>query len=192
MFLVFNIGGGMMGVWLPIFADTVLVGGPQLYGALLGVLALGEVVSAFLAGSLNLPLSLGTRICLAQALAGVALLIMLVAGVTWAAALSLALFGVFSAPLTIWAQTLRMRIIPAELRGRSFALLRMLMQSGNPIGGMLAGGLLPLIGMAATISLSALLVGGPGLVGFAVKPLRVAGTQSAPSVTHAKVEVAPH
>ncbi len=48
---------------------------------------------------------------------------------------SLTLFGLFSAPLTIWAQTLRMQIIPESLRGRTFALLRTLMQSANPIGG---------------------------------------------------------
>jgi hypothetical protein len=90
-------------------------------------------------------------------------------------AASLALFGLFSAPLTIWAQTLRMQIIPEHLRGRSFALLRMLMQSGNPIGGALAGGLLPLVGMMAMIGLSGLLVGTPGLIGYSVKPLSLAG-----------------
>ena len=66
--------------------------------------------------------------------------------------MSVSLFGLFSAPLTIWAQTLRMRIIPPGLRGRTFALLRMLMQSGNPIGGALAGLALPLLGLSATIS----------------------------------------
>jgi MFS family permease len=180
MFLVFNIGGGMMGVWLPIFADTILAGGPQLYGFLLGALAFGEVVSAFLAGGLTLPFSLGQRICVAQLLAGAALLLLLVLPATWAVAVSLALFGLFSAPLTIWAQTLRMQIIPESLRGRTFALLRMLMQSGNPIGGALAGGFLPALGMAATIAFSALLVGGPGLLGYGVRALRDAGASTAP------------
>ncbi|RIK43263.1 MAG: hypothetical protein DCC55_06155 [Chloroflexi bacterium] len=98
-----------------------------------------------------------------------------------AVAIGLALFGTFSAPLTIWAQTLRMRIIPAELRGRTFALLRMLMQSGNPIGGAVAGGLLPLLGMAGTVALSALLVGGPGIVGYSSNVLRFADTAYSPS-----------
>ncbi|HEX9676189.1 MAG TPA: hypothetical protein VGA07_09435 [Anaerolineales bacterium] len=71
---------------------------------------------------------------------------------TWAAALGLTLLGLFSAPLTIWAQTLRMDIIPAELRGRAFALLRMLMQSANPLGGLLAGPLLPLVGIQAGLA----------------------------------------
>jgi MFS family permease len=84
----------------------------------------------------------------------------------------LALLGLFSAPLTIWAQTLRMQVIPEALRGRTFALLRTLMQGANPIGGMMAGWLLPLLGMSAMIGLSALLIGAPGLVGHGVKELR--------------------
>jgi hypothetical protein len=87
----------------------------------------------------------------------------------------LALYGAFSSPLTIWAQTLRMQIIPERLRGRSFALLRMVMQSGNPIGGAIAGALLPALGLTAMIGLSALVVGLPGLIGYRVRELRLAG-----------------
>lgn len=179
MFLLFNVGGGMLAVWLPILVDRQLGGGAELYGTLLGALAAGEVVSALLAGGLALPLTLGTRIAAAQALSGVALAALLWSGGPWLAGLGLALFGAFSAPLTIWAQTLRMQIIPEELRGRSFALLRMLMQSGNPIGGALGGALVPLLGLSAAIGLSAILVGLPGLAGLAVPALRAAGPERA-------------
>jgi MFS family permease len=175
MFMAFNIGGGALSVWLPILSDQVLGGGPRLYGALLGALALGEVVSALLAGGLALALSLGTLICLAQALSGASLGLVLAGQNAWVVGLALALFGACSSPLTIWAQTLRMQIIPERLRGRSFALLRMLMQSGNPIGGALAGLLLPTLGLTAMISLSALVVGLPGLIGYRVRELRLAG-----------------
>ena len=93
------------------------------------------------------------------------------------------LFGLFNAPLTIWAQTLRMRIIPPGLRGRTFALLRMLMQSGNPIGGALAGFALPRFGLSATIVLSALFVAAPGLIGSRVRALRTDGRSEAPGET---------
>jgi MFS family permease len=182
MFLAFNIGGGALSVWLPILADRALGGGPRLYGALLGALALGEVLSALLAGGLALPLALGALICLAQALSGAALGLLLAGWNVWSVGVGLALFGAFSSPLTIWAQTLRMRLIPERLRGRSFALLRMLMQSGNPIGGALAGVLLPSLGLTAMIGLSAIVVGVPGLLGYRVEELRRAGMPaSAPS-----------
>jgi MFS family permease len=175
MFMAFNIGGGALAVWLPILSDQGLGGGPKLYGALLGALALGEVVSALLAGGVALPLSLGALICLAQALSGASLGIVLAGRNVWLVGLGLALFGAFSSPLTIWAQTLRMQIIPERLRGRSFALLRMLMQSGNPIGGAIAGILLPALGLSAMIGLSAIVVGLPGLIGYRVRELRLAG-----------------
>jgi hypothetical protein len=60
--------------------------------------------------------------------------------------------GFFSLPLTTWAQTLRLQVIPEEMRGRTFALLRTLMQ-----------GTVPLAGIYALILLSALLGGIPGL-----------------------------
>jgi MFS family permease len=193
MFMAFNIGGGALSVWLPILSDQMLGGGSQLYGVLLGALALGEVVSALLVGGLALSLSLGALICLAQALSGASLGLVLAGRNAWIVGLGLALFGAFSSPLTIWAQTLRMQIIPERLRGRSFALLRMLMQSGNPIGGAIAGVLLPALGLGAMIGLSAIVVGLPGLIGYRVRELRLAGgpgdtsADPAHSVEHSSV-----
>lgn len=189
MFMIFNIGGSMASVWLPILADQTLGGGPELYGTLLGALSAGEVVSAFFVGSLTLGLTLGMLICLAQALSGLALLLVLFPGNVWVVGVGLALYGAFSTPLTIWAQTLRMQIIPEHLRGRTFALLRTLMQSGNPIGGALAGFLMPLLGLYPLIALSALLVGVPGLLGYQVKALRDADNREpAPATLTADAE----
>ena len=172
MFMIFNLGFGLMLVWLPVYSDRVLHGGPELYGILLGFVAVGEMLSSILAGGLTFALSLGTLICLAQFLAGVALsLLLLRQDIGWVI-FSLTLFGLFHAPLTIWAQTLRMQIIPEALRGRTFALLRTLMQAASPVGGVLAGFLLPIVGIPAMIGLSATLIGIPGLFGYRVKELR--------------------
>lgn len=57
MFMTFNVGEGFLAVWLPVFSDRVLGGGPELYGVLLGALAVGETVGSILAGSVVLPLS---------------------------------------------------------------------------------------------------------------------------------------
>jgi MFS family permease len=68
-----------------------------------------------------------------------------------------------------------MRIIPPQLRGRALALLRMLIQSGNPIGGAVAGALAPAVGLLWLIGLAALIVGLPGVLGQGVPALRQAG-----------------
>jgi hypothetical protein len=78
----------------------------------------------------------------------------------------LAVAGLCISPLTIWAQTIRMRVIPPELRGRTFGVLRTLMQSTPPLGGLIAGALLADDGsiVAATVVVS-LWIGLPGLLG---------------------------
>ena len=171
MYMIFNLGQGFLVVWLPILSDRV-GGGPEVYGLCLGAMAVGEVSGALLAGSIEVPLSLGVQICLGQTLAGVSLLLLLAGQQLWWVLPGLALLGLFSAPLTIWAQTLRMQIIPEALRGRTFALLRTLMQGTGPLASALAGVLLPLLGLVAMMGASALLIGGPGLAGMQVNALR--------------------
>jgi MFS family permease len=174
MFMAFNLGSGFMYLALPLASDRLLHGGPQLYGLLLGVLAVGEVAAVVAVGALTLPLALGALICLAQAGAGLALLIFYVGRNVWTAVVALFLYGVCSAPLTVWAQTLRMAIIPERLRGRSFALLRTIMQAGGPLGAASGGLLLPLLGIPAMLGLAALVVGAPGAAGWRVRTLREA------------------
>jgi MFS family permease len=175
MFLIWNIGAGMLAVWLPIVAREQLHGGPELYGLLVAIQAAGQMASALAVGALASHGRVGRRICLIQAASGLALLaLVVVSQLPVAVGIALAAFGACSAPLTIWAQTLRMRIIPANVRGRAFALMRMLMQGGRPIGGALGGLALPGLGMLGAIGLAGVLAGLPGLLGLLVKPLREA------------------
>lgn len=173
MYMASNIAGGASFVWLPVFADKTLGGGSELYGTLLGFNAFGQVASSILAGMLSLPLSLGFMIVIFQFLSGVTLLSLLTNQIPIAIA-GLLISGFFDAPLTIWAQTIRMKIIPAELRGRTFALLRTLMLAALPFGGLVGGWLLPVIGMGAMIGFSASLNILAPLFGSQVKALREA------------------
>jgi MFS family permease len=135
-------------------------------------MAVGEVISAFLAGTLKLPVTLGTAICGTQLASGIALGLLTFQFSPMLAVLSLMLLGFFSAPLTIWAQTLRMKIIPSALRGRTFALLRTLMQATTPLGGVVGGVMLPMVILPGVILISALLMGIPGVIGYRVRALR--------------------
>jgi MFS family permease len=176
MFMAFNVGLGALTVFLPLISAQIQAGSSEVFGLLLGALALGEVVSAWLAGSLILNMTLGKRIALAQILSGLSLALLLMGpSAFWVVATGLFLLGFFSAPLTIWAQTLRMQVIPPEMRGRTFALLRTLMQGATPLGGALAGFLLPVWGMHMIVGLSSLVIGTPGLAGTQVGELMKAG-----------------
>jgi predicted MFS family arabinose efflux permease len=73
--------------------------------------------------------------------------------------------GLFSAPMTVWAQSLRMRLTPPQLRGHVFALLRTTMQAAPPAGGAI-GGALVAAGAGVAALAAALACGGPGLAGW--------------------------
>jgi MFS family permease len=171
MFMAANVGLGAMTVFLPLVSNQIAEDSSQVFGMLLGALALGEVLSAWLAGSLSLTMPLGKRIAFAQILSGLSLLFLVAGSSFGLAAIGLFLLGFFSAPLTIWAQTLRMQVIPPDLRGRTFALLRTLMQGATPLGGALAGFLLPIFGIPIIVGLSSLVIGSPGLAGLQIKEL---------------------
>ena len=83
----------------------------------------------------------------------------------------LVLAGLFASSLTAWAQTIRMRLIPPELRGRVFALLRTLMQSTPPLGALLGGMLLARGELTLTIGIMAGVIAIPGLVGLVLPAL---------------------
>lgn len=171
MYLVLNLGGGAMLVWLPLWVAEN-EGGAELYGRLLGVMALGQLVSAAAVGLLPATAPQGKLICLALMALGLSVLPFALAPAAPALFAGMLLYGAAYAPLTVLAQTLRMRLIPAELRGRTFALLRMLMQSGGPVGGLAAGLLIPQAGIAAAIVATAVLAIGPAAAGLLVVPLR--------------------
>ncbi len=88
--------------------------------------------------------------------------------------LGMLLVGACHAPLTIWAQTLRMRIIPPPLRGRTFALLRMLMQGAGPLGSLAGGAALPALGLPAVLGAAAGVAAFPGLLGLRDRAMREA------------------
>lgn len=172
MFMSFNFGEGFLSLWLPILSSLSLNGGPGLYGVLLGILAIGQVTGSIISGShLMSSHSPGKLICLSQLASGLSLGLLIVSKTVWFTAAGLMLLGFFSAPLTVWAQTLRMRIIPREMRGRVFALLRTMMQSAGPIGSLTAGLAYPIVGLLASINFSAILIGFPGLLGSRVREL---------------------
>ena len=174
MFLVFNVGLGLLLVWLPVFADARLAGGAADYGLMLAAFAGGQMAAALTVGGAAPGGRLGLRICVAQMLAGVVVVMIWPVHRALPAAAILFLFGMMVAPLTVWAQTLRMGIVPPAMHGRTFALLRTLMQAGRPIGGAIAGLVIDPGVLGFAILLSAALIGVPGLLGLAVRDLREA------------------
>ncbi|MEV0384695.1 MFS transporter [Nonomuraea sp. NPDC050643] len=155
-FMAFNIALGMLLVAGPWLAKTQLDGGPQTLGLLLAALSAGELAGAALAGA-RAPRARPVRaIAVVQLAAATGFLALLAAPHTIAVTAGFLVIGLFSAPMTIWAQSLRMARIPAPLRGGGFALLRTLMQATPPIGAavvtpFLAAGMLGPVAVLMTV-----------------------------------------
>ncbi|HLE79238.1 MAG TPA: MFS transporter [Candidatus Limnocylindrales bacterium] len=171
MFMAFNVGEGMVTVMLPVYVREVIGGNATAYGLLATSFAAGILAGSFIVGAVHWRWPLGRSIAAAQATAGAVLLGLAFRPDLFGAAAVLAGSGFAASSLTAWAQTIRMRLIPAELRGRVFALLRTLMQSTPPIGGLLAGFMLTggqVTGVAIAV---AVLIALPGAVGSVIPAL---------------------
>ncbi|HEX9550884.1 MAG TPA: MFS transporter [Candidatus Limnocylindrales bacterium] len=160
-----NIAGGIAIVVIPIYVTEVLRAGSETYGLLLSVLTAGDLAGLLIVGAVSWRWPLGRSIAWALLSSGLILLLWLLRPGAVALAAILFVWGSLSSSLTPWAQTIRMRLIPAEMRGRVFALLRTSMQSTRPIGAVVAGFLLARGDLSVAILAMALLFGLPGLVG---------------------------
>src|SRR5262249_5459313 len=102
-------------------------------------LAAGELVGAAFAGRRRKGLR---AIAVAQAGAALGFLALLAVPNEVLVGAGFFVIGLLSAPMTVWAQSLRMRRIPAALHARAFATLRTLMQGTPPVGTILVTPLL--------------------------------------------------
>jgi hypothetical protein len=158
---------------------------------LIAAMAAGEFAGATLAGNGRAGPASMRRIGLCQV--GAALAILPVLDVSRPLVVGAGFFGVglLSAPMTVWAQSLRMRRIPPELHGRSFATLRTLMQGTPPLGAAIAAPLLAYGGLGMSVLVMTLLAGLPGLylslshAEHDVTPRAAPGTRSSSSRTRA-------
>jgi MFS family permease len=164
MYMTGNVGEGIFTVFAPIYVTGVLGGDATTYGAVVSAWTGGSLVGALLVGALGWRWPLGRSIAAAGLLSGAVLGLLLVGRSIGAMVVILALSGLFASCLTTWAQTIRMRLIPAELRGRVFAVLRTLMRGTPPLGAVLGGALLAGGDPTAAIVAMALLNVVPGLI----------------------------
>jgi MFS family permease len=163
-FMAFNIAVGMLLVTGPWLAKTQLQGGPQALGLLLAALSAGELAGAAVAGARTPRARPIKAIATVQLIAAAGFLTLLTAPLTITVAAGFLVIGMFSAPMTIWAQSLRMARIPPPLRGRGFALLRTLMQATPPIGAAIVTPLLAAGMLAPAALIMALIAAVPAVV----------------------------
>lgn len=136
MFAVFNVGDGALLVVLAHQARRAGFG-PGGYGWLIAAMAVGELAAALVLLRLRWRAPLAASVLAAQ-LAAAAVTAGLLSANRAVTVASLVLLGWCTAPMTAWAQTLRMQAVPGRMHGRLFALLRTTMQATPPVGALMA------------------------------------------------------
>jgi MFS family permease len=161
MFALFNVGEGCLLVFLPHRAMQLGLGNGG-YGYLVAVTTIGELAAGLALTRWAWAWPLQISIVAVQAAAAVSVLLLIAPGLP-ATIVGLVLLGLLSAPMTVWAQTLRMRVVSPESHGRLFAVLRTVMQATPPLGAGLGVLVLP-HGAAVTVLAIGGVMGLPVLV----------------------------
>jgi Major Facilitator Superfamily len=162
MFALFNIGEGALLVFLPRRALGLGLGTGG-YGYLVAASTAGELLAGLLLTRVRWRAPLTVSIVAAQVAAAI-VVVPLVVSSTAVTVTALLALGVCAAPMTAWAQSLRMRLVPPEAHGRLFALLRTAMQATPPAGVALAalvidrGAVVTVAAISAIIALPALVL----------------------------------
>jgi hypothetical protein len=153
LFVSLNAIGTIYAVALPVYATTVLNGGAAGYTFLLSIRSFGEVAGTIAGRYLAPHLGVGRAIVGAVVGGGLLYFPLLAATSLPVAALLIFAGGVVSSFAGPWIQTLRMRIIPPDMRSRAFGAIRTMTNSLAPVGAIAAGFLVPVIGVPAIFGL---------------------------------------
>jgi len=145
-------------VFLPVFADQILHGGPRGLGLLMSSAGVGAVLGALHFAARTEFTGLARWIAATATMCGIGLIIFSQSRVFWLSVVVLFVVG-FSATVQMAAtNTIIQSRVPDELRGRIMAVYATMFMGVQPIGSLLAGGVAKRIGAPHTLGLFGLLV----------------------------------
>jgi MFS family permease len=145
-----------LSVLLPVFAKTVLHGGPHTFGFLVGALGLGAFIGAIFLASRPDSSRLGTTIALGAAVYGLGLVSFSFSHIFWISLALMVLVG-FGMMITMSSgNTMIQTIAEDDKRGRVMSFYAMAITGTAPLGSLLGGILAGAIGTPYTYLLSGL------------------------------------
>jgi MFS family permease len=136
---VMSMAGMPYSVLMPVYADSILHGGPRGLGILMGATGAGALFGALYLAVKQNTRGLGKIIAFSCAGFGVALLFFAVSRLFWVSVLILVPVGYFFMIHLASGNTLMQLMVPDRLRGRVMALHVSLMMGMAPFGSLLAG-----------------------------------------------------
>jgi MFS family permease len=141
-------------VLMPIFASSVLGGGPNTLGFLMAATGVGALAGAVALAMRRSVLGLGRQIVVADAVFGASLIVFGLSQSLWLSIAVLAAAGYGMIQQMAGTNTILQTIVDEEKRGRVMSFYSMAFMGMAPFGSLLAGALAARMGAQATIVIS--------------------------------------
>ena len=138
-------------VLMPMFADSILHGGPRGFGLLMGASGIGSLCGALVLASRRGVRGLGRWVGVSALAFGVTLIAFAFARVFWVSFAILVLVGASAITQLASSNTLIQSMVPDALRGRVMAVYSMMFMGMSPIGALAAGWVAERIGAPDTV-----------------------------------------
>ncbi len=154
LFAMVSLMGWPFTVLMPIFAGTILKGGPHTLGFLMGAVGIGALVSAISLALRKTVLGLGRMIPISTACLGVGLILFGMSRVLWLSLLLMLFCGFGMMQQMAASNTIIQTIVEDDKRGRVMSFYAMAFVGMAPFGSLLAGVSAHAIGAPLTVMLS--------------------------------------
>jgi MFS family permease len=146
-----SFAGMPFSVLMPIFADSILHGGPKGLGLLMASAGFGSLCGALILASRSTIRGLGRIVAASALIFGVALTMFALSRVFWLSAVLLLVVGMSMITQAASSNTLIQSMVPDALRGRVMAVYAMMFMGMSPIGALVEGALAERIGAPYTV-----------------------------------------
>jgi MFS family permease len=156
MFVIVSFMGVPYTVLMPVFATTILHGGPHTLGFLMGAAGVGAVVSALSLAARNSVRGLYRVIPVMAALFGAGLIGFSFSHNFWLSVALMTVTGFGMMQQFAASNTVIQTIVDDDKRGRVMSYWTMAYMGASPFGSLLAGSLAPVIGAPGTVMLCGL------------------------------------
>jgi MFS family permease len=154
LFALVSLMGWPFTVLMPIFAGTILRGGPHTLGFLMGAVGIGALISAISLAVRRTVLGLGKMIPISTAAFGLGLIVFGTSRVLWLSLLMMFVCGFGMMQQMAASNTIIQTIVEESKRGRVMSFYTVAFVGMAPFGSLLAGGLAHAIGAPRTVMLS--------------------------------------
>jgi MFS family permease len=154
LFAIVSLMGWPFTVLMPIFAGTILKGGPHTLGFLMGAVGIGALVSAISLALRRTVLGLGRMIPISTAAFGVGLVLFGMSRILWLSLLLMLICGFGMMQQMAASNTIIQTIVEDDKRGRVMSFYAVAFVGMAPFGSLLAGSLAHLVGAPITVMIS--------------------------------------